>query len=55
MNQANICKLTFTIARLIDGQQIYPLPDKKKDRYDEQIDFDSLCPKYEKFRENSVW
>eukprot|EP00347_Sterkiella_histriomuscorum_P000409 403375977 len=55
MNQANICKLTFTIARLIDGQQIYPLPDKKKDRYDEQIDFDSLCPKYEKFRENTVW
>lgn len=55
MNQANIAKLVFTIGRLIDGQQIYPLPDKKKDRYDEIIDFEHLCPLYEKYRDNATW
>lgn len=50
MNQASVLRLVFTIGRLIDGEQIYPLPDKKRDRYDEAIDFDSLYGKYEKYR-----
>lgn len=55
MNQASVLRLVFTIGRLIDGEQIYPLPDKKRDRYDEAIDFDSLYVKYEKYRTLPQW